>query len=165
MHISLDERDRIAEMKSLGHTVTEIAEALGRSKSTLSRELRRNATPAYRVYLSHRAHERAVARKQEAGSRPRLKNEQVVSRGEIGSHLQMSIIKKQAIGTSRSLNTGVISNAECGVEKATGKVGPMTYFSFPYGYFSFERAFSSSIIKGLRSSVTVCQRISRLISK
>ena len=79
MHISLDERDRIAEMKSLGHTVTEIAEALGRSKSTLSRELRRNATPAYRVYLSHRAHERAVARKQEAGSRPRLKNEQVVS--------------------------------------------------------------------------------------
>jgi len=66
-------------MKSLGHTVTEIAEALGRSKSTLSRGLRRNATPAYRVYLSHRAHERAVVRKQEAGSRPRLKNEQVVS--------------------------------------------------------------------------------------
>jgi IS30 family transposase len=66
--ISLEERDRIAEMKSLGHTVTEIAMALGRSKSTLSRELRRNATPAYKVYLSHRAHERAITRKQEAGS-------------------------------------------------------------------------------------------------
>jgi len=39
-HISLEERDRIAEMKSLGHTVTEIAEALRRSKGTLSRELR-----------------------------------------------------------------------------------------------------------------------------
>ena len=78
-HISLEERDRITEMKALGHTVTEIAEALGRSKSTLSRELRRNATPAYKVYLSHRAHERAITRKQEAGSRPRLKNEQVVS--------------------------------------------------------------------------------------
>jgi len=78
-HISLEERDRIAEMKSLGHTVTEIAEALRRSKSTLSRELRRNATPAYKVYLSHRAHERAVTRKQEAGSRPRLKNEQIVT--------------------------------------------------------------------------------------
>ncbi|MDI6789653.1 MAG: helix-turn-helix domain-containing protein [Thermodesulfobacteriota bacterium] len=48
-HISLEERDRIAEMKSLGQTVTEIAEALGRSKSTLSRELRRNSTPAYKV--------------------------------------------------------------------------------------------------------------------
>lgn len=77
--MSLEERDRVAEMKSFGHTVTEIAEALGRSKSTLSRELRRNATPAYKVYLSHRAHERAVTRKQEAGSRPRLKNEQVVT--------------------------------------------------------------------------------------
>ena len=78
-HISLEERDRIAEMKSLGHTVTEIAMALGRSKSTLSRELMRNATPAYKVYLSHRAHERAVTRKQEAGSRPRLKTDQVIS--------------------------------------------------------------------------------------
>ena len=78
-HINLEERDRIAEMKSLGHTVTEIAEALRRSKGTLSRELRRNATPAYKVYLSHRAHERAVTRKQEASSRPRLKNEQIVT--------------------------------------------------------------------------------------
>jgi IS30 family transposase len=78
-HISLEERDKIAEMKSLGQTVTEMAMALGRSKSTLSRELRRNATPAYKVYLSHRAHERAVTRKQEAGIRPRLKSNQVVS--------------------------------------------------------------------------------------
>ena len=78
-HISLEERDKRAEMKSLGHTVTEIAETLGRSKSTLSRELRRNATPAYKVYLLHRAHERAVTRKQEAGIRPRLKNEQIVT--------------------------------------------------------------------------------------
>jgi len=78
-HISLEERDRIAEMKSLGHTGTDIAIALGRSKSTLSRELKRNATPAYKVYLSHRAHERAVTRKQEAGSRPRLKNDEIIS--------------------------------------------------------------------------------------
>jgi len=76
--LSLEERDRIAEMKSLGHKLTEIAETLGRSKSTLWRELRRNSTPAYKVYLSHRAHERAVTRKQDAGSRPRLKNGQVV---------------------------------------------------------------------------------------
>jgi len=78
-HISIEERDRIAEMKSLGDTGTDIAIALGRSKSTLSRELRRNATPAYKVHLSHRAHERAVTREQEAGSRPRLKRDEVVS--------------------------------------------------------------------------------------
>lgn len=75
----LDERDRIAEMKVLGHSMGEIAEVLGRSKSTISRELKRNATPAYRVYLPHRAHERAVKRKSEAGERPRLKNDEVVS--------------------------------------------------------------------------------------
>jgi len=78
-HISLEERDRIEEMKFLGHTMTEIAMELGRSKSTLSRELKRNATPAYKVYLSHRAHERAVTRKQEAGNRPRLKNDEIIS--------------------------------------------------------------------------------------
>ena len=78
-HINLEERDRIAEMKALGQTMTEIATELGRSKSTLSRELKRNATAAYKVYLSHRAQERAVTRKQEAGSRPRLKNEQIAS--------------------------------------------------------------------------------------
>src|SRR4030042_5207869 len=88
-HISLEERDRIAEMKSLGHTVTEIAEALRRSKGTLSRELRRNATPAYKVYLSHRAHERAVTRKQEASSRPRLKNRSEEHTSELQSRLHL----------------------------------------------------------------------------
>jgi len=77
--LGLEERDRRAEMRALGHTMGEIAEALGRSKATVSRELKRNSTPAYRVYLPHRAHERAVQRKREAGERPRLKNDEVVS--------------------------------------------------------------------------------------
>ena len=77
--LGLEERDRIAEMRALGQTMGEIAEALGRSKATVSRELKRNSTPAYRVYLPHRAHERAVQRKREAGERPRLKNDEVVS--------------------------------------------------------------------------------------
>src|SRR5574337_1188852 len=79
VQLGLEERDRIAEMRALGQTMGEIAEALGRSKATVSRELKRNATPAYRVYLPHRAHERAVQRKREAGERPRLKNDEVVS--------------------------------------------------------------------------------------
>ncbi len=77
--MGLEERDRIAEMRALGQTMGEIAEAVGRSKATVSRELKRNSTPAYRVYLPHRAHERAVQRKREAGERPRLKNDEVVS--------------------------------------------------------------------------------------
>jgi len=77
--LSLEERDRITAMKYQDWTNTDIANALGRSKSTLTREFQRNSTPAYKVYLSHRAHARAVTRKQEAGSRPRLKNEQIVT--------------------------------------------------------------------------------------
>lgn len=76
--MSLKERDRITEMKSEGMSLRGIAKELGRSPSTLCRELKRNGTPAYRVYLSHRAHERAVKRKKESGERPRLKNEQTV---------------------------------------------------------------------------------------
>ena len=78
-HLSLEERDRITQMKSDGMSLRAIAKELGRSPSTLSRELKRNATPSYKLYLSHRAHERAVTRKKESGKRLRLKNEQIIS--------------------------------------------------------------------------------------
>jgi len=77
--LSLEERDRITEMKSDGLSLRAMAKELGRSPSTLSRELSRNSTPAYRVYLSHRAHDRAVKRKKESGQRPRLNGEGVVA--------------------------------------------------------------------------------------
>ncbi len=77
--LSLEERDRITEMKLESLSLRAIAKELGRSPSTLSREICRNSTPAYRVYLSHRAHARAVKRKREAGERPRLKNDEIVS--------------------------------------------------------------------------------------
>jgi IS30 family transposase len=76
--LSFEERGRIADLRFLEYTVTDIAEALGRSKATISRELKRNSTPAYRRYVPHRAHDRAVNRKREAGERPRLKSEELV---------------------------------------------------------------------------------------
>lgn len=77
--MSLKERDRITEMKSEGKSLRAIAKELERSPSTLSRELKRNGTPSNRIYLSHRAHERAVKRKKESGQRRRLKDEQTVT--------------------------------------------------------------------------------------
>ena len=77
--LSLEERDRITEMKLEKLSLRAMAKALGRSPSTISREVGRNSTPAYRVYLSHRAHARAVKRKRESGERPRLKNDKIVS--------------------------------------------------------------------------------------
>jgi len=73
-HLSREERETISFMKGDGHALQEIADVLGRSKGTISRELKRNSAPAYKVYTPCRAHERAVARKKESGMRQRLKN-------------------------------------------------------------------------------------------
>jgi len=77
--LSLEERDRITEMRADGLSLRAMAKELGRSPGTLSREFKRNSASVYKVYHSHRAHDRAVKRKREAGERPRLKNDEVVS--------------------------------------------------------------------------------------
>ena len=43
-HLTLEERDRIAELRHRGSDQKEIASAIGRSRGTISRELRRNRT-------------------------------------------------------------------------------------------------------------------------
>ena len=43
-HVTLEERDRIAQLRCRGADQKEMAKALGRSASTISRELRRNAS-------------------------------------------------------------------------------------------------------------------------
>jgi len=78
-HLSLSERESILEMRWKGEGPAQIAMALGRDKSTITRELRLNASPAYHCYLPHRAQERADRRRKEASQRDRLKNEPIRS--------------------------------------------------------------------------------------
>ena len=78
-HLTLSERDVITTMLAQKKTLGEIAKALNRSKSTISRELQRNSSPEYKLYLSHRAHGRASERRKRASERPRLKNGWIVS--------------------------------------------------------------------------------------
>lgn len=94
--LRLEDRDRITEMMAEGSSLTEIAGALGRHKSTISREVRRNSSPAYRLYLSHRAHERAVGREREANSHFRLKNEEILC--YVYSKLKMGWSPEQIAG-------------------------------------------------------------------
>jgi IS30 family transposase len=61
--ISEDERVAIADGLVQGHGVRSIAVELGRSPSTVSREVRRNTDPATGVYHPFRAHRRAEARR------------------------------------------------------------------------------------------------------
>ena len=70
-YLSLLERQRIATLRERGHGVREIARRLGRSPSTVSRELRRNLKPHDKnVYDADLAHARArdKARRERAGT-------------------------------------------------------------------------------------------------
>jgi transposase, IS30 family len=60
--LSQDERIEIADLRHAGPGIRQIARLLGRALSTISRELRRNAT-AGQDYRPFEAHRRATARR------------------------------------------------------------------------------------------------------
>lgn len=72
-HLSLDERERIAVWKGQGRSLREIAGKLGRSPSTLSREMNRNRS-FHGAYWPQKAQERADHRLQDGHKHPRLKS-------------------------------------------------------------------------------------------
>jgi len=72
--LSIEEREMIAVLKAEGKSIRKIGQAIGRSHSTIVRELDRNSPPVHKgYYLATRADERARERKRKAGHRPRLK--------------------------------------------------------------------------------------------
>jgi IS30 family transposase len=74
-HLSQDERELIAQYHCEGKSIRFIAEALGRNKSSISRELTRNASTEYKRYTPCLAHARAEHRWITVHRRPRLKND------------------------------------------------------------------------------------------
>ena len=73
-HLSLKEREGIEMMRGERWSMREMAQVLGRSPSTISREIRRNSSSLYDCYLDHRAQERADRRRSAASRRMRLRN-------------------------------------------------------------------------------------------
>lgn len=78
-HLSLTSREKIDVLKRHGRTTREIAEQLGVHKSTISRELRKNASAEYDCYVASRAHQRASKRKSVANRHERLKDPVIVA--------------------------------------------------------------------------------------
>ena len=77
-HLTHDERDLLSVLKSKGKSIREIAQELGRSPATISRELKRNVPPINTgYYLGHKAHERAVNRASCGRTHQRLKNDKI----------------------------------------------------------------------------------------
>ena len=65
-HLLDDERDHIAALKAAGRSIGAIAKAMGRAKSTVSRELRRNALPSGRYSPLYAAGAYQLRRRREA---------------------------------------------------------------------------------------------------
>lgn len=77
-HLSLEEREEIAIAVEKGKKLCEIVHLLGRSTSTISRELKRNCPPLNKVkYRAHRAQKRADGRKKQKERRKRLPNKRL----------------------------------------------------------------------------------------
>jgi IS30 family transposase len=76
-HLTVNQRERVAKMYHEGHSLADMAKALRRSKSTVSRELSRNGTPIRHLYSPCRAHGRSEERRSKASRRPRIMNEKV----------------------------------------------------------------------------------------
>ena len=68
-HLSSEERDKITILRAQGNSLNNIAKMFNRNKSTISRELKRNSSLTYDVYLPHKANLRAKTRKQLSGKR------------------------------------------------------------------------------------------------
>src|SRR3954451_14492268 len=65
-HLLDEERDQIAALKAADRSIGAIAKAVGRAKSTVSRELRRNALPSGRYSPLHAAGAYRRRRRREA---------------------------------------------------------------------------------------------------
>lgn len=78
-HLNMAERNVIYRMRYLGKSLPAIAEALGRNKGSISRELRRNVNRAGR-WLPDQAHMYATGRKRQRIRRPKTGNAELMTR-------------------------------------------------------------------------------------
>ena len=60
-HLTLEEREMIMKYQTMGFSLSKIAETVGRNKSTISRELRRNSTDE--IYMPSIAHDLYLGRR------------------------------------------------------------------------------------------------------
>lgn len=77
IQITLREREKIFALRARSKTATDIAGFLGRNKSTISRELRRNRAPTYNRYSAHSAQKRAALRTSHRGRKSKLANKKL----------------------------------------------------------------------------------------
>ncbi len=95
-HLTMDEREHIAQMKAAGDSATTIARALGRAPATIYRELRRNADPGRR-YSPWRA-DAAYRRRRRHSRRPHRIEGHLALKSRIFENLRATWSPEQIAG-------------------------------------------------------------------
>jgi len=100
-HFTIEEREKIQEMLWQKSSIRTIAAALGRSASSVSREIKRNMDSlGRRRYIPRVAHEKALIKRKNRGRKDRLKNQTV--RDYVIDHLKERWSPEQIAGTIES---------------------------------------------------------------
>ncbi len=107
-HFSIEEREQIQEFVWQKLSVREIARILGRSHSSVLRELKRSNPGRAYQYKPRLAHERALEKRKSRGRKDRLKNK--IIREYVVSHLKQKWSPEQISGRMKKEGIGDISH-------------------------------------------------------
>lgn len=95
-HLSIVEREKLQELRWQMKSIRYIANELGRSASSVSREIKRNLPKERQVYTPRLAHERALKKRKSRGRKERLKNN--IVRKYVTEHLKLGWSPEQISG-------------------------------------------------------------------
>jgi transposase, IS30 family len=95
-HISQGERYAIAGMRAMGHNELEIARYLGRSPSSINREVKRNSCPYDGHYRAEKADARAMARRSKSRKKSQYSQQEWA---EVEVKLKEEWSPKEIVGT------------------------------------------------------------------
>jgi IS30 family transposase len=76
-HLSIEEREKIQELLWKKTSIRAIAQELGRSPSSISREIKKNESKIQKKYTPRQANNRALEKRKNRGRTQRLKNEKI----------------------------------------------------------------------------------------
>lgn len=107
-HFSIEERERIQEMLWQNSSIRDIARALGRNPSSVSREIQRNKPPERNRYTPRVAHERAFSYRKHRGKRKLEMN--ATLREYVVSYLKLGWSPEQISATAREATRENISH-------------------------------------------------------
>jgi len=107
-HLSICEREKLQELFWQKKSIRYISNELGRSPSSISRELKRNFPKEHRVYTPRLAQERALKKRKSRGRTERLKNKTI--RAYVTSHLKEGWSPEQTAAMILKERVGSISH-------------------------------------------------------